>query len=262
MAEWLNQAFETFDFSLMQFGHNLHLSAGGFFDGFFKYFTMLGDGGIFLILLSICLVAFKKTRKVGVTMLGAIFIGAIFTNLIIKPMVARPRPYVDQSQIYYVWWQQVGAIVESEFSFPSGHTTAAMSAMMAFFLAGNKKYSWTGFLFALLMGFSRIYLCVHYPSDVLFGFIIGIVAGSLAYLCVWLFYKYTANTKFGDFVQNKDVIDLYKFIKNKYFNKNKMVTEQNVEVADDNSEKVLMEENQNDNQNFEQPNEKENNNLK
>ena len=45
---------------------------------------------------------------------------------------------------------------------------------MAFFLAGNKKYSWTGFILALLIGFSRIYLCVHYPSDVLFGFIDGI----------------------------------------------------------------------------------------
>ena len=91
--------------------------------------------------------------------------------------------------------------------------------MMAFFLAGNKKYSWTGFFAALLIGFSRIYLCVHYPSDVLFGFIVGIIAGSIAYLIVWLLYKYLKGTKLGDILYDKDIITLYNFIKNKYFNK-------------------------------------------
>lgn len=216
MADWLNVTFEKFDYALLQMGHNLHLGAGSFFDGFFKYFTHLGDAGLFVIIIGLILIAFKRTRKIGLSMVGAVFIGAIFTNIIIKPLVARPRPYADEASIFYQWWTEVGMETESNFSFPSGHTTAVTSAMMGFFLAGNKKYSWTGFLFALLMGFSRIYLCVHYPSDVLFGFIIGIIAGSLSYLCVWLIYKYTDNTKFGDFLKNKDVIDLYKYIcKNK-----------------------------------------------
>lgn len=232
MADWLNVAFEKFDYAILEFGHNFHTAAGGFFDGFFKYFTMLGDGGIFLILLGLALVLFKKTRKIGITIVGAILIGAIFTNLIIKPSVARPRPYIDEAMIFHKWWLDVGGHLESEFSFPSGHSTAAMAAMMGFFLAGNKKYSWTGFLFALLMGFSRIYLCVHYPSDVLFGFIVGIVAGSLSYLCVWLVYKYTDNTKFGDVLQNKDIIDLYKFIKQKLEDKKK--NNNNIENEEEN----------------------------
>ncbi len=225
MADWLNTAFQSFDYALLEFGHNLHNNAGGFFDGFMKFITVFGDGGIILILLSLCLIAFKKTRKIGITMLGAIAIGAIITNITIKPLVARPRPFADQSSVYYTWWKAVGAVQESEFSFPSGHSTASMAAMMAFFLAGNKKYSWTGFILALLIGFSRIYLCVHYPSDVLFGFIVGIIAGSLSYLIVWLAYKYLKNTKLGDILYDKDVITLYNFVKNKYFNKNKAVGE-------------------------------------
>lgn len=212
MADWLNVAFEKFDYAILEFGHNLHISAGSFFDGFFKYFTHLGDAGLFVILIGLLLICFKNTRKIGLSMVGAVVIGALFTNIIIKPLVARPRPYADETRIFYQWWLDVGMEMESDFSFPSGHTTAVTSAMMGFFLAGNKKYSWTGFLFAILMGFSRIYLCVHYPSDVLFGFIIGIIAGSLSYLCVWLLYKYTANTKFGDFVNNKDAITLYQYI--------------------------------------------------
>lgn len=215
MADWLNTTFENFDFALLKFGHNMHLAAGGFFDGFMKFITIFGDGGIILILLSIALIAFKKTRKIGFAMLGAVAIGALITNITIKPLVARPRPFADESSIYYTWWNLVGAVQESEFSFPSGHATATMSAAMAFFLVGNKKYSWTGFVLALLVGFSRIYLCVHYPSDVLFGFIVGIVAGTIAFAIVAIAYKYLSGTKFGDIVFEKDVITLYHYIKNR-----------------------------------------------
>lgn len=112
MADWLNTAFQSFDYALLEFGHNLHNNAGGFFDGFMKFITVLGDGGIILILLSLCLIAFKKTRKIGITMLGAIAIGAIITNITIKPLVARPRPFADQSSVYYTWWKAVGAVQE------------------------------------------------------------------------------------------------------------------------------------------------------
>lgn len=203
MAESINTAFSGFDYAIMEFGHNLHNQAGGFFDGFMRFITVFGDGGIILILLAIGLIAFKKTRKIGITMLGAIVIGALITNITVKPLVVRPRPFYDESSIFYTWWKAAGAVPESGYSFPSGHATASMAAMMAFFLAGNKKYSWTGFILALLIGFSRIYLCVHYPSDVLFGFIVGIIAGSLSFLIVWLAYKYLKDTKLGDILYNK-----------------------------------------------------------
>lgn len=207
----------------MRFAHDMHLSAGGFFDGFMKFVTVFGDGGIILILLSIGLIAFKKTRKIGLTMLGALAIGALISNIILKPLVARPRPYANEDEIFYTWWKLVGAVKESEFSFPSGHATASMAAMMGFFLAGNKKYSWTGFFAALLIGFSRIYLCVHYPSDVLFGFLVGIVAAIISYIIVRLAYKYLNGTKVGNFLNEKDAITLYKYVKAKYFDKNQKV---------------------------------------
>ncbi len=222
MAESINIAFSGFDKAIMEFGHNLHNQAGGFFDGFMRFITVFGDGGIILILLAIGLIAFKKTRKIGLTMLGAIVIGALITNITLKPLVARPRPFYDESSMFYIWWKAAGSVPESGYSFPSGHATASMAAMMAFFLAGNKKYSWTGFILALLIGFSRIYLCVHYPSDVLFGFIAGIIAGSLSFLIVWLAYKYLKDTKLGDILYNKDIITLFNYIKGK-IDKNKQV---------------------------------------
>ena len=97
-------------------------------------------------------------------------------------VIARPRPYADESSIFYQLWLLVGQNVESDKSFPSGHTTAAFSTMTALFLMGNKKYSWTAFIFAFLMGLARIYLVVHFPSDVLGGIIVGVIAGCLGAL--------------------------------------------------------------------------------
>lgn len=187
-AQWINTTFAGFDYALLEFFHNLHSGAlGDFFDIFMSYFTKLGDDGIFLILLSLVLMIFKKTRKVGAAMLGAIIIGALFTNITIKPIIARPRPYHDELGIFHQWWVSVGSHVESEFSFPSGHTTSAMAAMTGLFFTTNKKVSWTAFLFAIVMGITRIYLCVHFPSDILGGLIIGFVAGLLAGIIVnWM----------------------------------------------------------------------------
>ena len=117
-------------------------------------------------------------------MLVAILIGAVITNVLLKNIVARPRPYVDVQSAFHQWWKIVGSNVLSEYSFPSGHTTATMAVATAFFLCGNKKYSWLGFIFVVLMGMSRNYLMVHYPSDVLAGVIVGLIAGVLSYIIV------------------------------------------------------------------------------
>lgn len=189
-AEWLNNTFAGFDYSLFEAFHNLHDgSFGWFFDPFFNFITLLGHDGLFLIFLSLFLLAFKKTRKAGMAMLGGVIIGALITNLTVKPLVARPRPYTNTEWDVYQWWQNAGSHVESDKSFPSGHTTSAMAAMTGLFFVGDKRYSWTAFIFAILMGMSRIFLCVHYPSDVLGGFIVGFVAGLIAGLLVLSFYK-------------------------------------------------------------------------
>ncbi len=184
-AQWINETFANLDYAIMEFFHNLNVGPlGGFFDFLLTFITRLGDDGIFLILLSLVLMVFKKTRKVGTAMLGAIIIGALFTNITIKPIIARPRPYIDESHIFHQWWLDAGAHVESEFSFPSGHTTSAMAAMTGLFFTTNKKVSWSAFIFAVVMGITRIYLCVHFPSDILGGLVIGFIAGLLSFIIV------------------------------------------------------------------------------
>lgn len=209
-AEWLNTTFASFDFSLFEFFHNVHDGAlGWFFDPFFNFITMLGHDGLFLIFLSLILILFKKTRKAGAAMLGAVIIGALITNVTVKPLVARPRPYTNTEWDVYQWWINAGKHVESDKSFPSGHTTSAMAAMTGLFFVGNKKYSWTAFIFAILMGMSRIFLCVHYPSDVLGGFLVGFIAGLIAGLIVNWFYNQkdkSLNKKVIDF----DIVSLIK----------------------------------------------------
>ena len=181
-ALWLNTVFAAFDQSITLLVHQLYTLAGGFFTPFFEFISLLGKGGIFLVLLSLALMLYRPTRRFGTAMLLGVAIGALFTNVFLKVVIARPRPYADESSIFYQLWLLVGQNMESDKSFPSGHTTAAFSTMTALFLMGNKKYSWTAFIFAFLMGLARIYLVVHFPSDVLGGIIVGFVAGCLGAL--------------------------------------------------------------------------------
>ena len=210
-AQWLNTTFASFDSAILDFYYNLHKSsAGGFFDFFFKNFTLLGEDGSFLILLSLIFLLFKKTRKVGAGMLGGIIIGALFTNITIKQVVARPRPYAT-TELFQSRWLEVNGRLESEYSFPSGHTTSAMAAMTPIFLFCKKNVSWLAFLFVIVMGASRNYIFVHYPSDILGGIIVGGLAGVLAYLIVRVFYeKVFPKNKLGAFVMNFDVRNIFK----------------------------------------------------
>ena len=92
LALWLNTAFAGFDEAVATAIHQLYVAAGWFFTPFLSFISLLGKGGIFLILLSIVLMLFRKTRRYGTTMLLALAIGALVTNVCFKPLVARPRP--------------------------------------------------------------------------------------------------------------------------------------------------------------------------
>lgn len=179
-ALWLDSVFSGFDLAVTLFVHNLAEWGGAFFTPFFEGVSILGSGAVFLILLSLCLLAIKKTRRAGLTMLLAIALGALVTNLCLKPLVGRLRPYADAAGQYYELWLSVGQAVESDYSFPSGHTTAACAASMAAFLGFDKRWSWLCFLFAALMAVARLYLVVHYATDVLAGILVGSLAGLAA----------------------------------------------------------------------------------
>lgn len=181
-AMWLNTAFAGFDQSMTAAVHRLYDVADWFFSPFMQLISLMGKGGIFLILLSFCLLVSKRTRRFGTAMLLGLTFGVLMTNLFIKVVIARPRPYADESGFYFPLWQLMGSHMESDKSFPSGHTTAAFAASVPVFLLGKKRVSWTALLFGLLMGLSRVYLVVHYPSDILGGLIVGTIAGVLGTL--------------------------------------------------------------------------------
>ena len=190
MAYFLDNFFKEFDYVILAFFHNIALEAESFLTPFCKFLALTGNLP-FLVLgfLALILALSKKYRRIGLTMLLSIIIGAILTSLIIKPLVLRYRPYQSGNELYKKWWKYVGMATESDSSFPSGHTCAATSGVMGYVLASKNKYRFLAFIYPLFMACSRIYLCVHYPSDVLGGMIIGIFAGYLSNLVISYFYK-------------------------------------------------------------------------
>lgn len=213
VAEWLNTTFNGFDHAILSVLHELALLTNGNLNWLFKFISLFAEKGIFLILLSIFLMLFKKTRKFGICMFGAIGAGAILTNFILKDMVARPRPYMSGILEYKDWWQYAGMVTESDFSFPSGHTTAMTAAMMSLvFMAKTKKKYWC-IVFIFLMGVSRNYLMVHYPTDVIGGMISGLVGATVAYFITLLIYKIIEkykDVKLFNFIKNFDIINAMK----------------------------------------------------
>lgn len=210
IAIWLNSAFSSFDGGIFNAMHSAAEHAGGFLTPFCKVITLLGEKGIIFFFAAAVLMLFKKTRVFGVCMFGAVACGALITNFILKDNVMRERPFVSE---YREFWKYVGAPEEDGYSFPSGHATAVTAAAMATFLHCDKKISWTGFLFALVMCFSRVYLIAHYATDVIAGIIVGAISGVIAYyiakLIIFILNKYP-NNKFCAFCVNFDIATDFK----------------------------------------------------
>lgn len=96
---WLNTVFAGFDQNVTATVHRLYELAGDFFSPFMEAVSFLGKDGIFLIILSLLLMLFKKTRRFGTAMAIGLAIGAVFTNLFLKIIIARPRPYADGKRL-------------------------------------------------------------------------------------------------------------------------------------------------------------------
>lgn len=204
--------FDTFVYTLFGAIQN------GFFTLVAKIFTSFGDEAfvIPMAILGIVLCFFKKTRKYGFALIFAIAIGTIVTNVLVKPAVLRIRPYntlqtTDFWEKYSVWYKGAGALSESDYSFPSGHTTAAFEMAIATALClrsdGKKGLSFIPPVIAICVMCSRVYLMVHYATDVLAGFIVGSCAGAIAYLLSKLVCALFEKVKFLDAI---DVGKLFK----------------------------------------------------
>ena len=139
-----------------------------------KVITHLGDKGILWIAVTLLLLYLRKTRKVGVRCLVSMVIGLVITNLIIKNWVARVRPY----EVI----QGLECIIEKahDWSFPSGHTTNSLACAWVIFRRMDRKYGVPALIMAILISLSRLYVGIHYPTDVLGGAVIGIGSACLA----------------------------------------------------------------------------------
>ena len=137
-------------------------------DRFFCWYTTLGNGGVVWIVLSLGLLLHPKTRRAGAAGLLAMLLGLLCTNVVLKHLVARPRPWLDVVGL-------VPLVNEPDpNSFPSGHTCATFAAALAWKGALPwRAVGWVGVVLAVLMGLSRLYVGVHYPSDVLAGALVG-----------------------------------------------------------------------------------------
>ena len=197
--------FDSFDMSVFTFfGEQIQNATMNIVAEFITFF----GGSEFVMpmaVLGLVLSFFKKTRKFGMSVLFAVLVGTLLTNLVMKPLFARPRPYVyyADNPLFMSWYEFAGAHIESDKSFPSGHTTAAFEIGVALFLVLNKKYSWIFPVFSALVGLSRIYLMVHYVTDVLGGVLVGTFAGIAGYFIMKAIMK---NTKIAEF----DLIDKLK----------------------------------------------------
>jgi len=143
----------------------------GFMDKFMPFITIFGDAGIFWMVISALLLVFPKTRKTGLGMAIAMMIGLVVCNITLKPLVARIRPYDLQMQEFGIAIQLLGEKMH-DFSFPSGHTIASFEAAVVL-LKNSKKMGIPAMILAVLISFSRLYLYVHYPTDVIASIILG-----------------------------------------------------------------------------------------
>lgn len=175
-----------------------------------KVITYFGEGGAFWITVCLLLLIFKKTRRLGIICSLALLCNFICVNLVIKPLVDRARPW----EVFEAVNRLMGD--PGDASFPSGHTSNAVAPAWAMFLAtapvrvinkdgskGVKCYDtvpclgWkgvgadprlfhrlgiAGVILAVLIGISRLYLGMHYPSDVICGFLVGVICATAAYL--------------------------------------------------------------------------------
>lgn len=153
---------------------NSTLHESTFINHFFKIITYLCEAGWACILLGVVLLFFKKTRRSGVLVLVSLAIGIIVTNLILKPVVARPRPFAEDASIID-FLNSINYKLPGEHSFPSGHTQVAINTATVLTIIYKRKGAWS-FLPASLIAISRVFLCVHYPTDVLAGAVVGAVS--------------------------------------------------------------------------------------
>ena len=149
-----------------------------FLDTIMPPITHLGDAGAVWILLALVLLCLPKYRKTGMKVALALALGLLVCNVTLKPLVARMRPF-DYQLLFFGKEIQLLIPAPTDFSFPSGHTNASFAAATAVLLC-HRKIGVPAMILAALIAFSRLYLYVHYPTDVLASMVLGAAVAFLS----------------------------------------------------------------------------------
>ena len=149
-----------------------------------KVITKFGDGGIFWILLTVAIIFLVKDKRVGITCALALASEAVIV-LLLKNTVRRSRPIWLDPTVHML------VRIPKDYSFPSGHSAASFSVAVSIFLY-NKKWGTAAIILAILIALSRMYLFVHFPTDVIVGTLIGV---TMALLMGYLVKKKSSGTE-------------------------------------------------------------------
>lgn len=171
--------FSSFDYSVLNAIRDTLQCE--FLDFLMPIVSFLADIGWFWIVCAIVCLIFRPTRKMGLTMGIALLLGVILGNALLKNLFDRIRPYAVEG---YEAIREALLVSElSDGSFPSGHTTASFAAALSIFFY-RRDFGIAAFVLAALIAFSRLYLFVHYPTDIFAGIIVGLLCAVLSYFIV------------------------------------------------------------------------------
>ena len=141
-----------------------------FLDGLMPFVTALGEYGAVWILAALALIASKPHRRCGITLALGLICSLLLGNLLLTPLAARPRPcWLDETVTLLV-------AMPRDFSFPSGHSLSGFIAAVIL-LRYDRRFGIPALILAILLAFSRLYLFLHFPSDVLAGILLGVGVG-------------------------------------------------------------------------------------
>ena len=160
----------NFEFEILDFIYNIHNPV---LDACMRFVTCLGDGGIMWIILGLVMCFIKKYRRAGATVLLALLMMLVIGNVTLKPLIARIRPYEFADHVSLI------IAAPDDFSFPSGHTFASFASAVSIFMF-HKKEGCISLILASVIAFSRLYLYVHYPTDILAGIVLGIAVAFIS----------------------------------------------------------------------------------
>lgn len=148
-----------------------------FTDAFFPLVTFLGEAGAVWILIALLFIGRKQERNKGIMLLAALVLTFLLGDCLLKNLIQRPRPFVDMPAELLI-------PAPSSYSFPSGHSSSSFAAAVILYKI-RRSWGIVAFCGAGLIAFSRVFLFVHYPTDVLAGTLLGILVGTT----VWYGYR-------------------------------------------------------------------------